>query len=83
MDIIFLNEIKAKTLIGIYPWEREVAQSIQLDLEIAMPSSLACQTDNFEDALDYALIVKRINEALEKIISRYLKRWQSTSPRSS
>ena len=66
MDIIFLNEIKAKTLIGIYPWEREVAQSIQLDLEIAMPSSLACQTDNFEDALDYALIVKRINEALEK-----------------
>ena len=66
MDIIFLNEIKAKTLIGIYPWEREAAQSIQLDLEIAMPSSLACQTDNFEDALDYALIVKRINEALEK-----------------
>ena len=66
MDIIFLHELKAKTLIGIYPWERRVAQTIQLDLEIALPTSKACQTDNFEDALDYALIVKRINEILSQ-----------------
>ena len=66
MDIIFLHELKAKTLIGIYPWERQVAQTIQLDLEIALPTSKACQTDNFEDALDYALIVKRINEILSQ-----------------
>lgn len=64
MDIIFLQELKAKTLIGIYPWERIVPQIIQLDLEIALPSSRACKTDNIEDALDYALIVKRINEIL-------------------
>lgn len=64
MDIIFLHELKAKTLIGIYPWECKVAQTIQLDLEIALPSSRACQTDNFEDALDYARIVERINETL-------------------
>ncbi len=64
MDIIFLHDFKAKTIIGIYPWERKVAQTIQLDLEIALPSSLACQTDNFEDALDYDLIVKRIKEIL-------------------
>ncbi len=66
MDIIFLHELKAKTLIGIYPWERRVAQTIQLDLEIALPTSKACQTDNFEDALDYALIVKRVNEILSQ-----------------
>ena len=66
MDIIFLHELKAKTLIGIYPWERQVAQTIQLDLEIALPTSKACQTDDFEDALDYALIGKRINEILSQ-----------------
>ncbi|AEJ00244.1 dihydroneopterin aldolase [Nitrosomonas sp. Is79A3] len=64
MDIIFLHDFKAKTLIGIYPWERKVPQTIQLDLEIALPTSLACQTDNIEDALDYALIIGRINEIL-------------------
>ncbi len=64
MDIIFLHDFKAKTLIGIYPWERVVPQTIQLDLEIALPTSRACQSDNIEDALDYALIIERINEIL-------------------
>ena len=64
MDIIFLQELKVKTLIGIYPWELKVAQTIQLDLEVALPSSRACYTDRFEDALDYALIVQRIHEML-------------------
>ena len=61
-----MQELKVKTLIGIYPWERNVAQTIQLDLEIALPTSHACLTDNFEDALDYALIVQRINEVLSQ-----------------
>ncbi|MBY0483820.1 dihydroneopterin aldolase [Nitrosomonas sp.] len=64
MDIIFLHDFKAKTLIGIYPWERIVPQTIQLDLEIALPTSRACQSDKIEDALDYALIIERINEIL-------------------
>lgn len=66
MDIIFLRELKIKTQVGIYPWERSAAQTIQLDLEIALPSSRACQTDNFEDTLDYAFIVQRINETLSQ-----------------
>lgn len=64
MDIIFLHDFKAKTLIGIYPWERVVPQTIQLDLEIALPTSRACQSDQIEDALDYALIIERINKIL-------------------
>lgn len=66
MDIIFVHELKVDTLIGIYPWERNVAQTIQFDLEIALPTSRACQTDNFEDTLDYALVVQRINETLSQ-----------------
>lgn len=66
MDIIFLHELKVKTLVGIYPWELNAAQTIQLDLEIGLPTSRACQTDNFEDALDYAAIVQRINDALSQ-----------------
>lgn len=64
MDIIFLQELKIKTLVGVYPWELSTAQTIQLDLEIALPTSCACRTDRIEDALDYALIVQRINEVL-------------------
>lgn len=66
MDIIFLQELKIKTLVGIYPWELNTPQTIQLDLEIALPTSLACQTDSFEDALDYSQVVQRINDTLSQ-----------------
>ena len=30
MDIIFLNDLKIETIIGIYDWERETKQTISL-----------------------------------------------------
>jgi dihydroneopterin aldolase len=64
MDIIFLRELKIDTLIGVYEWEKRVPQTLQIDLEIALPDSLACQTDNIADALNYADIVRRIQSEL-------------------
>lgn len=64
MDTIFLHDFKAKTIIGIYPWEKKVKQTIQIDLEIALPTSRACQTDDINDALDYARVVERIHDIL-------------------
>lgn len=64
MDIIFLRELRIETLIGIYEWERRVPQTLQLDLEIALPDSRACQSDDIKEALDYSEIVRRIRDAL-------------------
>jgi dihydroneopterin aldolase len=64
MDIIFLRELKVDTLIGVYEWEKRVPQTLQIDLEIALPDSLACQTDNIKDALNYADVVRDIQKAL-------------------
>lgn len=64
MDIIFLRELKVDTLIGVYEWEKRVPQTLQIDLEIGLPSSRACQTDDLNDALNYADIVRDIQSAL-------------------
>lgn len=64
MDIIFLRELKVETLIGVYEWEKRVPQTLQLDLEIALPNSRACQSDDIADALDYAKIVRHIQDVL-------------------
>ncbi|TCV82987.1 dihydroneopterin aldolase [Sulfurirhabdus autotrophica] len=64
MDILFLREFKLDTIIGIYDWERKIPQTIQLDVEIGLPNSRACETDNVEDTIDYAKIVARIQETL-------------------
>jgi dihydroneopterin aldolase len=64
MDIIFLRELKVDTLIGVYDWERIVPQTLQIDLDIGMPNSRACQSDDLVDALDYAEIVKHLKDVL-------------------
>lgn len=64
MDIIFLRELKVDTLIGVYDWERIVPQTLQIDLDIALPNTRACQSDDITDALDYSEIVRHLKEVL-------------------
>lgn len=65
MDIIFLREIRVDTLIGIYEWEKRVPQTLQIDLEIGLPNSRACHSDDIADALDYAKIIAHIRDVLQ------------------
>lgn len=64
MDIIFLRELRIETLIGVYDWEKRVPQTLQIDLEIALPNSRACQSDDIDDALDYSEIVRHLQKVL-------------------
>ena len=41
MDIIFLRQVQVETIIGVYDWERVAPQTIELDLEIGIPSECA------------------------------------------
>ena len=66
MDIIFLRELKVTTLIGVYEWEKRVPQTLQLDLDIALPDSRACQSDNIDDALDYSKVAQHIQTVLSE-----------------
>lgn len=66
MDIIFLSEVKVQTKLGVPEWERMVEQTIILDLEIAMPHSRSCQTDEIDDTIDYGEVVARIRQTLKE-----------------
>ncbi|MBM3356110.1 MAG: dihydroneopterin aldolase [Betaproteobacteria bacterium] len=66
MDVIFINDLRIQTLIGVYAWERKVPQTVQLDLEIALPDRRAAQSDRLSDTIDYAAIVARIETSLRE-----------------
>jgi dihydroneopterin aldolase len=66
MDIIFLQEVKVETRLGVPEWERLMPQTIVFDIELAMPHSRSCQTDAIEDTIDYGQIVSRIRAALQE-----------------
>lgn len=64
MDTIFLEQVKVKTKLGVPDWERMVAQTIILDIEIGYDLSKSCQSDAIEDTIDYGAVVTRIQQTL-------------------
>ena len=64
MDTIFINELKVKTKLGVPAWERMVAQTIILDIEIGYDLSKAAKSDAIADTIDYGAVVARIHATL-------------------
>ena len=64
MDTIFIAELKVKTKLGVPTWERMVAQTIILDIEIGYDLRKACKSDAIADTIDYGAVVNRIRETL-------------------
>ena len=65
MDIVFVRELRADTVIGVYDWERTVRQSVLLDLEMATDIRRAAGADALEHTLDYAAISQRVVSFIE------------------
>ena len=64
MDTIFLEQVRVQTKLGVPEWERMVAQTIILDIEIGYDLSKACKSDAIADTIDYGVVVSRIRETL-------------------
>jgi dihydroneopterin aldolase len=60
MDTVFITGLKATSVIGCYDWERDIRQTLVIDLELQADFSRAAATDALEDALDYAAISQRV-----------------------
>ena len=61
MDTIFIQQLTVKTIIGVYPREREVKQTLIVDIEMQYDSRQAAASDNLSYALDYHQISKDIH----------------------
>jgi 7,8-dihydroneopterin aldolase/epimerase/oxygenase len=60
MDKIFIHALKAEAIIGIYDWERQVRQTVLIDIELAADIRKAALTDSIDDTLNYKRVAKRI-----------------------
>jgi dihydroneopterin aldolase len=60
MDIVYIRDLRIDTVIGIFDWERQVRQTVSLDLEMATDIARAARSDHIDDALDYKAVAKRL-----------------------
>jgi dihydroneopterin aldolase len=66
MDKVYIRDLKIPTVIGIYDWEREVRQTVSLDLDMATDIRRAARSDSIEDTLNYKAIAKRLIAFVEQ-----------------
>jgi len=65
MDTVFIKGLKVASVIGCYDWERDIRQTLVIDLELKADFTRAVQTDALDDALDYAAIAQRVIAACD------------------
>ena len=66
MDRVFIENLTVETVIGIFDWEREIRQTVSLDLEMDYDIRRAAQTDAIDDTLDYKAVAKRLIRFIER-----------------
>ena len=64
MDIIFIDEMRAETWVGIYPREKAAPQTIEISLQIGVSTASAGASDDIRDTVDYAVVVERVRADL-------------------
>ena len=65
-DIIYIKDLRVKTIIGIFDWERKVKQEDSIDLEFPFDCKKAAKTDSIEDTIDYKTICKGVIKFVEE-----------------
>jgi 7,8-dihydroneopterin aldolase/epimerase/oxygenase len=66
MDKIFIHALKTEAIIGIFDWERQVKQTVIVDIEIGADITKAALSDSIDDTLNYKRVAKRVLAFVEE-----------------
>jgi len=65
MDTVFLHGLKVDCVIGIWDWERQFKQTLEIDVDLGTDISKAGRSDSIDDTVDYKSVTKRIMHLAE------------------
>lgn len=65
MDILRIQRLEARCHLGVTEVEQREAQTVWLDLELAIDAARAARRDEAHDALDYAMVVQQVRSLVE------------------
>ena len=60
MDLVFIEDLRIETIIGIYDWERTTRQVVAFDVEMAFDNTKPAASERIEDTLNYKAVSKRL-----------------------
>lgn len=60
MDIVFIEDLRIDTVIGIYDWERRVRQTLAFDIEMGFDNTVPAASDDIALTLNYKDVSRRL-----------------------
>lgn len=57
---MFLHGLEVDCVIGIWDWERQFKQTLEIDVDLGTDISKAGASDSIDDTIDYKAVTKRI-----------------------
>jgi 7,8-dihydroneopterin aldolase/epimerase/oxygenase len=60
LDKIFIHALKTEAIVGIFDWERQVKQTVLIDIEFSADIRKAALSDSIDDTLNYKGVAKRV-----------------------
>src|ERR1700694_3331164 len=66
MDKIFIHALKTEAIIGIFDWERQVKQTVIIDIEISSNVRKAALSDSIDDTLNYKRVAETVLAFVEE-----------------
>jgi 7,8-dihydroneopterin aldolase/epimerase/oxygenase len=65
LDKIFIHALKTEAIVGIFDWERQVKQTVLIDIEFSADIRKAALSDSIDDTLNYKGVAKRVLTLVE------------------
>lgn len=63
--LIHIKNLRLRTIIGIFDWEREAPQDVVINAQIAFDGERAARSDAIDDTYDYKTATKRVISLVE------------------
>ena len=66
MDIVFVKDLRFKTIVGCWDWERQLPQTISIDLDMGWDISRPAASGDLKDALNYKEVSNRVEQFVQE-----------------
>lgn len=74
MDLIFIRNLAVSTIVGHYPREREAAQRLEFNIDLAVPGPQVFASDKLADTVNYAAVADYIKRECDTHHFKLLER---------
>ena len=66
MDTVYVHGLTVDTVIGIFDWEREIRQTVVLDVEMAVDISPSAATEDIDRTVSYKDVSDRLTQFVDQ-----------------